>query len=111
MQVNGGKGLGWVESQPGGGLRVWVQLRRRGGSGAQLRPSVGRGRERAVTRKTPRRVGYGWSSPGIQAGRGDCGAACGEMPGLSALGAVGAALVVSMFLQQRGDEGPGAGPR
>ncbi|XP_012978326.1 oxidoreductase HTATIP2 isoform X2 [Mesocricetus auratus] len=32
------------------------------------------------------------------------------MPGLSALGAVAAALVASMLLLQRGDEGSGAGP-
>lgn len=92
-------------------LRAWVQLPRRGGSRAQLRPSAGRGREHAVTRKRLRRVGSGWVSRGIPAGRGGCGAACGAMPGPLALGAVVAALVASMLLLQRGDEGSGAGPR
>lgn len=100
-----------LQLSPGEWFEPWVQLPRRGGSRAQLRPSAGRGRERAVTRKTSRRVGSGWTSWGILAGRGDSGAAGGEMLGPTVLGAVVAALVASMLLLQSGDEGSGAAPR
>jgi hypothetical protein len=48
---------------------------------------------------------------GLLAGRGDSGAAGGEMLGPTVLGTVVAALVASMLLLQSGDEGSGAAPR
>lgn len=48
-----------LQLSPGKWFEPWVRLPLRGGSRAQLRPPVGRGREHAVTRKTPRRVGSG----------------------------------------------------
>lgn len=102
---------GPLQLSPGEWFEPWVRLPRRGGSRAQLQPPVGRGREHAVTRKTRRRVGSGWTSWGILARRGDSGAAGGAMLGPTMLGAVVAALVASMLLLQRGDEGFGAAPR